>query len=763
MYQLLRPLRYTGEGREACDEPPMLKRLTPHIIFSFALTLCFLPAVPAEAKSVSWTMPSRQVCSWAVYDTYSVLGTVTIGYAGNVLNQQTGAAVADGATVPVGTVLQYVPKARSNSDISWTRTGGTSDTPLGYWVAGAAAPAPKCAAQDKIDTLYYLPLAVNPPAVTLTHTGTATLSCNAAKTVCTVTGPGTIQSVFNFAATSMRFHASYIPPANRVNTSPACTYITACPVLAVPLRTIPYTFNAVATNKPPLPPTITGETDCATNGAYTYSFVSTDPDGDTIRYGVDWDKNGTVDQYLPGSGYVASGTSQNAPYTWVTSGTRSFQARTEDSKGAVSGWTNYSVSVTTPPNQLPTAIIITPSSNQSVVQGTTLSFSGSGSDPDGTINGYEWRDGACDTGTIVSSAQNFTTSQLALGTHQVFLRVRDDDNAWSTNCPTRTITVNPPPVTPAPTLAVTLSASPATGNVPLTSTVTAVVSGTATGNVTYTFYCHRNDTGTTITTPHDGTFTGAETLRSTVCTYSSSGAFTPKVVVSRGGLVREARTTVSTSATTAPTLTIAANPTTILSGQSSTLTWTSSNTTSCTASGGWSGGKALFGTQGVTPAATTTYTMTCTGPGGSVTQNAIVTVTAAAAAPTLTLTANPTTVPSGSASVLTWSSANATSCAAFNGWTGSKALSGTESTGALTSGRTYTLTCTGPGGSVTRSVSVSIQTGCTAGCSSTWGSCSKSCGGGTQSRTCVRADCSTYNETRTCNTSQCPDYTEVSP
>lgn len=742
----------------------MLKRSAPILFAAFALAFSFLPVVPAEAKSVSWTMPSRQVCSWSVYDAYSVLGTVTIGYAGNVINQQTGAAVADGATVPVGTVLQYVPKARSNSDVSWTRTGGTSDTPLGYWVTGAAAPAPKCAAQDKIDTLYYLPLSVNPPAVTLTHTGTATLSCNSTKTVCTVTGPGTIQSVFNFAATSMRFHASYIPPPSRINTSPTCTSITACPVLAVPLRTIPFTFNAVGGNKPPLPPTITGETDCATNGSYTYSFVSTDPDGDTIRYGIDWDKNGTVDQYLPGSSYTSSGTSQSAPYTWVTSGARSFQARTEDSKGAVSGWTNYSVSVTTPPNQLPTAIIVTPSSNQSVTQGNTVSFSGSGSDPDGTIAGYEWRSGSCAAGTVLSSSQNFSVSTLALGTHQVFLRVRDDQGAWSTNCPSRTITVNAPVVTPAPTLSVTLSASPATGRAPLTSTVTAIVSGTATGSVNYTFYCNRNDTGTNITTPNDSLYTGAETIRSATCTYSGAGTFTPKVIVTRGGLTREARTSVSTAVSVAPTLTLAANPTAILSGQTSTLTWVSQNATSCTASGGWTGTKSLSGNQSVGPlTATTTFTLACTGPGGSVTQNAIVTVTAAAAAPTLTLTANPTSVPSGQSAVLTWTSANATSCTAFNGWTGTKALSGSESTGALTSGRTYTMTCTGPGGSITRSASVSIQTGCTAGCSSTWGSCSKSCGGGTQSRTCVRADCSTYNETRTCNTTQCPDYTEVSP
>jgi len=37
-----------------------------------------------------------------------------------------------------------------------------------------------------------------------------------------------------------------------------------------------------------------------------------------------------------------------------------------------------------------------------------------------------------------------------------------------------------------------------------------------------------------------------------------------------------------------------------------------------------------------------------------------------------------------------------------------------------------------------------------------WSACSVSCGGGTQSRTCTRADCSTYSESQSCNTQCCP-------
>ena len=79
-------------------------------------------------------------------------------------------------------------------------------------------------------------------------------------------------------------------------------------------------------------------------------------------------------------------------------------------------------------------------------------------------------------------------------------------------------------------------------------------------------------------------------------------------------------------------------------------------------------------------------------------------------APTLSLTANPGTVTSGQASTLSWSTANATNCTASGAWSGSKALSGSQSTGALTAASSYTLTCTGSGGTVAQTVNVSIGT-----------------------------------------------------
>lgn len=84
-------------------------------------------------------------------------------------------------------------------------------------------------------------------------------------------------------------------------------------------------------------------------------------------------------------------------------------------------------------------------------------------------------------------------------------------------------------------------------------------------------------------------------------------------------------------ATTAPpTLTITADPVTITAGQSSTLTWSSKNAGSCTASDAWNGSKSISGTESITPSTlgTMAYTLTCIGASGTTTSSAMLTVNA---------------------------------------------------------------------------------------------------------------------------------------
>jgi len=80
-----------------------------------------------------------------------------------------------------------------------------------------------------------------------------------------------------------------------------------------------------------------------------------------------------------------------------------------------------------------------------------------------------------------------------------------------------------------------------------------------------------------------------------------------------------------------PTVTLSASPTTVSSGGKSLLTWSSTNATSCTASGAWSGAEATSGSQSTSAlTANSSYTLTCAGAGGNAAQSATVTVNAPA-------------------------------------------------------------------------------------------------------------------------------------
>jgi hypothetical protein len=74
----------------------------------------------------------------------------------------------------------------------------------------------------------------------------------------------------------------------------------------------------------------------------------------------------------------------------------------------------------------------------------------------------------------------------------------------------------------------------------------------------------------------------------------------------------------------APTVSLSASPKSITAGQSSTLTWGSTNASSC--AGGNFSASGTTGSAVVTPTVTTAYSVTCTGDGGSATALATVTM-----------------------------------------------------------------------------------------------------------------------------------------
>ena len=93
-------------------------------------------------------------------------------------------------------------------------------------------------------------------------------------------------------------------------------------------------------------------------------------------------------------------------------------------------------------------------------------------------------------------------------------------------------------------------------------------------------------------------------------------------------------------------------------------------------------------------------------------------------APVVNLTASPSSVANGETAALNWSATKATSCSASGGWSGSQALSGTKVIGPNTTTTTYTISCTGAGGSTQKSATVAVASTTASGASS----CSSSSG-----------------------------------
>ncbi|MEK7462644.1 MAG: hypothetical protein AAB618_03655 [Patescibacteria group bacterium] len=99
-------------------------------------------------------------------------------------------------------------------------------------------------------------------------------------------------------------------------------------------------------NQPPNAPAIAHPTNNAPFGVdTTFTVSATDPDNDNVFYEIDWDMDGNQDET---SATVPSGVGVFAIHNWLVSGSQTFQARTVDTAGARSGWTQKSITIDLP-------------------------------------------------------------------------------------------------------------------------------------------------------------------------------------------------------------------------------------------------------------------------------------------------------------------------------------------------------------------------------------------------------------------------------
>ncbi len=675
---------------------------------------------------------------------------ITIGYDVSVTNASNGQIISSGASVPTGTVVNFVFPAWTPQNITWFGTGYSADSPYGDWQASAPSSI-TCNPNDFIVNYnyqdasaglnlnfdVYVPLRVAPPARSLT--GTTGMSCGgpvvqgdgSLKQQCTITGTGPLTPTFNYGATTGKFYYRYYDYRN--SSQDGYSYVAGCYgnnlpmtggaisgfgqptvsggaaawnsntiikspyVLNVGAMVIPYALVGIASNNNPNAPTITGPASGLTSTSYGYGFTATDPDGDTIRYGVDWDNNGTVDELIPASGYISSGTQGTSNHSWGSAGTYTFEAQTQDSRGGLSGWTSKTVTITTPPAPVAT---LTPTSATIILGASqTLTYTCTNSSS-GTINGTAiTADGSAHTMSVTPGSSGVTTYTLTCtgtGSTQAFSNI-----------------------TAYPVLTGSCSASPSSGTTATTITWTASGSGGTGSGYTYSWGG---------TAPLAGA-----TGPSAPVTYPSAGSKTGTVTISDGVQTTSALACSTTVSITGlqPDLTVTANvaPVSGTAGTPLTFTGTVQNIGNAVAFPAFT---SYFEIQGVTTVGTSpAIAIAASGSSGVTagstysfgaagtyqvrlcadTSNAVAesneanncgpwtsVAIAAPAAPVATFTPAAATINVGSSQTLTYTCANSSSGSINNG-VGAITADGSSHTVVVTpsTSTTYTLTCTGTG------------------------------------------------------------------
>jgi hypothetical protein len=204
------------------------------------------------------------------------------------------------------------------------------------------------------------------------------------------------------------------------------------------------------------------------------------------------------------------------------------------------------------------------------------------------------------------------------------------------------------------------------------------------------------------------TITGATSAKATFPAAAGQTYSFRLTVKNTDGLQGSATTTVSTqSPSVVSVLVFQATPPTIAPGGSSTLNWVVQNATTVSISPGFSSVNATSGSTVVNPTATTTYTLTATGPAGAVTATTVVTVGGVSSPQIVRFDASPLSIAAGGSSTLSWATSGATTVT-ISPTLGSQPLNG-SATVTPSATTTYTLTATNASGSaVTAPVTITV-------------------------------------------------------
>ena len=325
--------------------------------------------------------------------------------------------------------------------------------------------------------------------------------------------------------------------------------------------------------------------------------------------------------------------------------------------------------------------------NQLNITAQNVTLNGSGSyDPLGETLTFSWTQISGPTVTITNATSAIATFPALAGQTYAFrLTVKNTDGLQGTA--TTTVSV----LAPSPTNILLFQATPSTIQPGGTSTLNWIVQNATTVTISGISGNLNPGSGSTQVTP------AATTTYTLTATSSGGGTVTATAVV-----------TVSAAPVLLPQIVMFnGSPLSITAGGSSTLSWSTNNSTSVTISG--LGAQALNGSVSTGALnTTTTFTLTATGANGS-TVTAVVTIQVMPATipQVVVFTASPQTINAGQSSQLCWQVNGATSISISNGVGSNLAANACQTVSPQTT-TTYVLTATNATGQIQASVTVNV-------------------------------------------------------
>lgn len=376
------------------------------------------------------------------------------------------------------------------------------------------------------------------------------------------------------------------------------------------------------------PPTVSltapvNNTEFVQNTTITLTATASDTDGSISR----------VDFY---DGATLIGTDNTAPYSFAYTnpsvGTHQLKARAIDNSALSSD--SADVSVTVNAFQAPSISLTSPLPNDQVTLGGSVQLRASAIKGDGTILSVKFYDGVTviktDTTTVYPNPYLYTYTPTTAGTHQLSAQITDS-NGFVINSGTVSIVVSSVALPPE----VTLDINPET----ITTGQSVVLSWTVSGATS----C--SPSSSPVNTQWNGAGTKAipapgATLTQTVTGISANTQFT-LTCTGAGGTDTTSANVLVTSAPIAPninlTVTIPDGREFGIVGQTVLLSWEAFNAENgCVASGAWTGARSTLGLNVESPtlsAPEATFKITCTGLGGTRSQEKTIPVRGRSALP----------------------------------------------------------------------------------------------------------------------------------